>query len=354
MALLCEFERRELSSGVRRRADSVSHWMELDGAEVTWVSIWDGAKRSGAGGTSRIRAAWRYGTQREILAEYEDVVVIALGAAQMVLAALLIGRRKAVFLDACDSWALQFRYRAVGRKLSSVAALFGGMLQQLGSRYLRGVFYISERDLKADRRLVSGLTAVVVPQSVSSSLQGLPPVERVDRIVVPGDFTSFHNYRYLADVTEALARAKLRHPSLALEVSGVGSAEARIPPLFVRRGLVPDIADVYGGNTGVALVCGSGSGIPNRFLEAVATGRPVLLHTSLKYLAPVGGSGIYWFTGRGDVDEAVEQMCSYTGPAVAAPQDRLDGGSARSWAQATSDSRRGKSSCRTRSCDDGD
>lgn len=118
-----------------------------------------------------------------------------------------------------------------------------------------------------------------VPEELKQ-LKELHPVKRpLERFVLVGDFSSYHNREGLEIVYGALGRIEDRL-SIPVEVFGP-AAPPEGPACLHYRGWAESLADVYRGNTTVIVTNVGGSGVPNKLVEAIGAGRPTLVHRSL-------------------------------------------------------------------------
>lgn len=286
--------------GHGRRIESLTAYYENHGHTVTQVAV------SEKGGSLPLRflRSLLFSAHRVTDASPELIVVSGLGAPHMLLLARRLARRAKVSFDSCDSWTLQLQHRRTDRARTLPIRL-GIALLHWRSR-IETNSYISARDSNSDR--FSSIPTVVIPQVVDASLTELKEVAYpLERIVVAADFESFHNRKNASLLLRTLSELAQERPNVRVDIFGKIPADVELPSGVTRRGWVPKLSDVYDGNTGVVITNTSGSGIPNKVLEAIAGRRPMVAHRSLGYL-DYSGSRVYFYEDKRTFSNAVGRM----------------------------------------------
>ena len=94
---------------------------------------------------------------------------------------------------------------------------------------------------------------------------------------------SFHNQAFIRDMGPALGLAVQLGELPPIEVYGHQSTAAPLPEGLQFRGWADSLSDVYAGDTGVIVTNAVGSGVPNKYLEAIAARRPVLAQADVEH-----------------------------------------------------------------------
>ncbi|WP_062527421.1 glycosyltransferase [Demequina rhizosphaerae] len=294
-----------LAPGRQRRIRSVVEHLEGLGCETTMVA--SGTKGSLAG---RALSAMRLRpTLDAVRAAKPDAVVVAgFSAPHLVILAERLAKRFVTLLDVCDSWALQVDARE-GMGFTPRMVPRAGVLLQRRCRRIAGYTYISARDARADldAGLCSAETAIL-PQAIDAALAQLPPVTiPLRRLTVAADLVSFQNTDVWAHIeSEAATMRALGLPPL--EVYGKVPEDYTAPEGIVVRGWAPELSTVYEGDTGVVVTNVPGSGVPNKMIEALAAGRPVVASDELDYVPHGPQDRIYWWRPDTPISEPIRAM----------------------------------------------
>lgn len=286
--------------GRHRRYLSVKAWLEAStGRPIQNRSI---SSVPATGKLSRAARAIRWlNTDGQ-----RDFVVCGLSAPHMLLLAIRLARSANVVYDSCDSWLLQSQARRAQGGASRFLSIAGVVLTFLSPRFL-AVSYISGRDAQADIRIARRQHQILIAQFRDPTLAALPPVEYpITRLVVVADAGSFHTRSSLSEFLPELAVHCGAH-GLSLELYGKLD-RLSIPPGVEVRGWAPNLSDVYSGNTAVFVTNVSGSGVPNKVIEANTSGRPVLIHSSLSYLKDELSVPAFWFEEKSDIGSALRSL----------------------------------------------
>lgn len=236
------------------------------------------------------------------------IVVVGLGEPHLLLIADRLATTARVVYDSCDSWNLQIQARREYGGSQWVPKA-GALLQRL-SRRLECVTYISARDALADAEVTRGIrSAVFAPRIEPSERLVNGTVPPLNRLVLVGDFTSFHN-RLSSSEVQLLSQLASSGEIPTLEVFGKGTDRFQEWDGFVARGWAPTLEDIYSGSTGVIISNVAGSGIPNKYLEAVRFGKPILMRSELQYLPRTGDAPVYWWSSSSDLAREVRRMVS--------------------------------------------
>lgn len=288
VTVLCEFAPQELHTGVAGR---LRHVQSLyPDAPIRWLH--DGP-RSAASLVSRLRAAWTYQAPQDA----GEIIVLALGSPPMMQLARRLHRQgQRVRLDLSDSVLLQWRARRdeANPKLLAVGAW---MIALHATAPLLPAAYISNRDAQADHVFNRLRPVEVVPASAPPALSSLPAFAwPAQRIVCSGDFTSFHNAAGL-DLLCAAVRGGI--DGTRVELFGPAAPVRPLPDEIVYRGWAASTDELLAGNTVAFISNRGGSGIPNKLCEAIAAGRPVIVHDELRdvmhQLDPDGSAEAFWY-----------------------------------------------------------
>jgi glycosyltransferase involved in cell wall biosynthesis len=298
--IVCDRDPGNSPPGQARRVESLrSHFSDLaPSVDVRAVS-------SGASGMLRRSAsALLVGlTLRSLPGRV--VVVSGLGAPHMLLLATLTALRMRTFFDACDSWLMQLDVRkADNARLLPIKA--GIWLMHLHTR-IELVTYISERDREADRRILRAPSAVVrqsSPQELLSLARFSGPVRRV---VVAADFTSFHNTEGAEIALRVLGKLAGGNSAAKFHLYGRIPDSLVVPQGIVVEGWAETLSEIYAGQTAVLVTNRFGSGVPNKVVEAIAAGRPLLLHKSLDYL-DLDGADVHFFESEQQLVDIITEM----------------------------------------------
>lgn len=289
--------------GHARRIDSLERHYAEAGFRVEHHTI---GVTEPASKLSRVAACVAHSNRWIASLPAEVICVSGLGSPQMLWVANHLARSHAVTFDACDSWLLQ---QAARRRVheSEASSVVGGFLTRL-SRGVQQFSYISTRDALADARLHGG-RSVVIPQQLPAELSLLDPVNRpLRRVVVPADFRSYHNRAMSGAALRSAAIVASRNPSLRVEAYGLVEHTSDIPPGVALMPWAGSLAEIYAGDTGVVITNVEGSGIPNKFIEARAARRPMVLHDSLRYLATDPTEDLTFFHNESEIEPAIESM----------------------------------------------
>lgn len=285
--ILVEFEADQLHTGVAAR---LRH-LQLAFPEARVVAVQPGPRAATSLG-QRLDGAARYRPP----AVDGRIVVVALGSPPMMRLARRLRRRGLdVRLDLCDSTVLQWRARRAAAD-PRLLAVGGWMFAEHAASPYLPVSYISERDAAADSWLNRLRDVRVVAARPPVELAGLPAFRwPAERIVLCGDFASFHNARGLAVLCAAVEQVP---GGLPVHLFGPTAPEVSLPPGVDYRGWAAGATDLLAGDT-IAFVSNRvGSGVPNKLLEAVASGRPVIAHTDLRSVVrelPQHHPTIFWY-----------------------------------------------------------
>lgn len=235
----------------------------------------------------------------------ELIIVVGLGAVHLLVLSSLLARTRRVAFDACDAWTGQCRARlAAGRPALAALSAIGAVVQRILGERLAAVTYVSMADLAEDRRATGNTPVLVVPPVVADALRHLPAVTwPITRFTCAADFRSFHNAAGLAMLICA-ARQLTEVEDLRIDLYGPYPPADRLPPNVRYLGFADDICNVYQDSSCVVVLNCPGSGVPNKLLEAIASGRPYLVHGGL-VRRWTGSPGNAWATFLGP-----ESMCA--------------------------------------------
>lgn len=273
--LLSEFPRDQSSTGVSRRIYHLEQWFSARGLRIKYEAI--NSPTDNRGRRSRWRSARRYAMAARPAEPNTLTVVVGLGGPQMLEMALTLSQSRRVLFDACDSWILQARYRVLHDALGTLSPILGA-IGQFRARGLR-VSYISDRDARADTVISGGADVIVIPPISPPELSRLQPVKwPLQRIVLLADFNSYHNMRGMKIIGEAL---QLVPASVARLVEAYGPTPPPAEFMIAYKGWAPNLQTIYEGDTGVLVTNVHGSGIPNKILEAMNSGRPMVAHATM-------------------------------------------------------------------------
>lgn len=286
LTIVTEFEPRYLHTGVAAR---LGHMLGTV-PDATVCSLNQGP-RDQVTLSDRLAAVRRFRPP----AGSDRLVVLALGSPPMMrLARQLHGRGENVRVDLCDSTILQWRARrsAADAKLVAVGAWM--FAEHLAGPTLP-VSYITDRDATADQRLNRLRDVRILGPKAPAALSELEPFRwPAERIVLYGDFGSFHNADGLAQLRLAVEQVP---DGLPVQLFGPQAPPEKLPVGMEYRGWADSSAQVLSGDTVAFISNRAGSGIPNKLVEALAAGRPVIAHTDLKALghALTNPGAIYWY-----------------------------------------------------------
>ena len=311
--LISERTAEESPPGHARRIESLTEHYEMAGYSVEVIALQ-------AGRGSKLQRAVRVVTARDVWARASSAdlaVVSGLGAPHMMVIARRLARRVRVVFDCCGSWTLQARARAA-EGAPRLPILAGALIMRLPSR-IDSFSYIHERDVLADRHLLRK-SAHVVPQRRVAELAGLGQVEYpLARVVIPADFTSFHNRVRAEDVLNRTARVASRNANVRFEVYGRVPSDFTLPSRVEKMGWVADLTSLYSGSTGVIVTNHAGSGLPNKLLEAIQANRPVVLHESFRFLSKDLPAHAYFFRAPAELEVAIQAMIDGRTPTKLSP-----------------------------------
>ncbi|WP_251423029.1 glycosyltransferase family 4 protein [Pseudarthrobacter sp. NCCP-2145] len=214
------------------------------------------------------------------------VIVLGLGAVHMLALSTYLRfsslLKRTVVYDVCDSWVLQSKSRMSGSFGLVTPALLGVVMQATVGRLVLSS-YISERDAKADRFISRGSGIFVIGPAAPAELHEALPlpvvVGPIQRLVVSADYEAFHNDRGLGMLAEAWGIFHAEHPGVQLHLYGKGKPPEI--PGATSLGWAKEMKDVYAGNTLVFIPNVSGSGVPNKLVDALTANRPILVHSSI-------------------------------------------------------------------------
>lgn len=288
VAVICKFAPEHLHTGVAGRLRHAQS--RYPQSQVIWLHD---SPRNAVSFASRMRAARKF----EAPGDVDEVIVLALGSPPMMHLARRWHRRGVpVRLDLSDSVLLQWRARRSepSLKLLGVGAW---MIALQATAPLLPVAYISDRDRHADGPLNRLRPASVIPPSAPAALGNLPAFSwPAQRVVCSGDFTSFHNAAGLDLLCDALRGSSV---ALPVDLYGPSAPTQRLTDQMVYRGWAPTPDQLLTGNSVAFISNRAGSGIPNKLCEAMAAGRPVIVHEDLRdvvrQLAPDGSTDAYWY-----------------------------------------------------------
>lgn len=288
VAVVCEFTPEDLHTGVAGRLRHVQSLYPH--AEISWLHK---KPRKEVSFASRLRSAHTVSAPEGV----DEVIVLALGSPPMMHVARRWHRQGVpVRLDLSDSVLLQWRARCneTSPKLLAVGAW---MIALQATAPLLPVAYISHRDRRADAVLNRLRPATVIPAKAPPTLGDLPAFTwPAQRVVCSGDFTSFHNAAGLDLLCEALRDSPVTIP---VDLFGPSAPTQRLPHQMVYRGWAATPDQLLSGNSVAFISNRAGSGIPNKLCEAIAAGRPVIVHEELRdvvdQLAPDSSAETYWY-----------------------------------------------------------
>lgn len=282
ISIISEFARDASATGVARRIDHLEDAFRSSGKQIKlWSLHRTEPPEEYSSRLHRLRASRK--TLNGLISQIpqEDaVVVVGLGGAHMLYLAARLSAHRRVLFDTCDSWLLQISARLRSSPLNSLLAVAGALLQLAAPATLE-VSYISSRDANVDRLLNGRRNVSVIGPSVPDSLGLLEPSRiPVDRLVILGDFSSFHNREGLRMVIKALKTGAL-DASIEVDFYGPVPPNRSLPAKARYRGWARSLVDCYRGNTAVIVTNIGGSGIPNKLVESVAARRIVIAHASM-------------------------------------------------------------------------
>lgn len=276
--LISEFPPSAAPPGIRRRLEHLYAWANSRFDSIVRLDL---AETRGSKVT-RVGAVIRSGWVRKEIPSGSEVLISGLGAVHMLLLAATLSRKFVSTYDACDSWTLQVSARSESSWILAISSRIGRLIQTVATRKL-AVSYISQRDADADSRLNRTRLIRVVPASLPASMTTLNQAALrtpISRIAVSADYSAFHNVRGLAMLAAAWPEFVSLCPSIHLDLYGVGDAD-RLKSVGGRmHGWADDIMDIYSAGTAVFVTNVGGSGVPNKLLEALASGLPVVVHKS--------------------------------------------------------------------------
>ena len=274
--IVTEFAPEHLGAGVRRRLDHYVDAYEAAGTPSRTVSLF---AQPGATFAQSVRASRRMARSGEALGAGE-LLFVGVGNVPMLLGARAAVRRRrgTTVFDQCDSASTQLwtSLTAANWRLVVFSLMRLVLLASAGRRLV--LDYISRRDLIRDAWLNIFRSTRLTPPSVPAELLALPAADhtKVDRVVIPGDFSSSHLVRGLA----ALRGAAPAGFEVPVEYYGP-LPPAWMLPRGTYEGFAPSLADLYRGNTVVFIPNVGGAGVPNKLFEASATGRLVIAHAGI-------------------------------------------------------------------------
>lgn len=301
VVLISELPIEQLDAGKRLRAKSLAaHYSEC-GYKVLCRPM---LTTRAASKVSRLAAGAHMRLMEEELSKVgpEIIVFAGLGASHLLPLANHLAHRYVVSFDSCDSWVLQRAARQEGH-VSSVSSLAGVLLVKV-MRSISEYTYISKRDQLADARLLpSAVASRVIQNAVEPSLSELPDVHYpLSRIVLPVDLSSFHNGQFLESVAATVSSMVNDRVIPEVEITGKLPPGTRLPGGFVDRGWIPELREIYSGDTLVLISNSKGSGVPNKLIEAISARRPVIIHSELGYLQEEirDDARVYWWSTPSD------------------------------------------------------
>lgn len=274
--IFTEFEPGRLGGGVKRRLDHYLDHFESLSATPRVIPLFPGP---GPSFEQSARAA-REAAARPEVERCDEVVFLGVGSVPLLRGALAAVRRArgTVVFDQCDSLVTQL-LTAVGARNHRlvVFGLMRALLVGTGSRRLV-LDYIDRRDLRRDVLFNMGRRTRLIGISAPGALAGMAPVDldHIERIVVPGDFSSGHLSRGM----QALQQAASGGVRVRVDYFGPHPPDW-MPAGGVYNGFAPELEDLYRGNTAVFIPNVGGGGVPNKLYEAAVSGRPVIAHTSI-------------------------------------------------------------------------
>lgn len=278
VTLLSEFTSDHSATGSARRLHHIERWFTSMGLQVTHQAVNEN-KDAALGRRGRLQAVRNFVRMATVTVPNSNslTVVAGLGVPHMLKVANGMARSRRVIFDACDSWSLQARYRARTSPMGVVIPIWGGLVQAQAKGI--GVSYISKRDADADAALNRRAEVFVIPPVAPLELADLAPVQfPLERIVILGDFNSYHNSRGLRIIARALELLP-SETAIRFEAFGPNPPPAFMPIKY--KGWAPNLASIYEGNTGVLVTNVVGSGVPNKILEGIASGRPMFAHSAI-------------------------------------------------------------------------
>ncbi|MFG2108115.1 glycosyltransferase [Micromonospora chersina] len=290
--------------GVRRRQEHIARWLEERGAQVDWLPL----DETICGSRRKRYVRWRQHVSRVRLkcSGYQYVVVIGLGAPHMLRLAYAVAATVPVLFDACDSWLLQCLARLRSRLWpTAIIALFGAALQFGGGRTLTCT-YISKRDARWDKVLNFGRQVTVIPPA-TPELKLSAPSYPLHRVVLAGDFASFHNQPGLKTLLRA-AQLLERESSIQFELFGPSAPSIQLPGNVKYCGWASTLEEIYSEDCCVVVTNRLGSGVPNKILEAAGSGRRYAVHRSLKRNEYLQGER-YFYSDAASLARTIIEMC---------------------------------------------
>lgn len=310
VAVITEVPPSRLSPGKELRARSIVSFVESAGFVPVLVSTNPSQRVSSK--ATRLLAALR--GRRYVLGELEQIaptaiLVLGLGAPHMLALANRLARNYITIFDTCDSWVLQLRARRASSSVKALPSRLGQFLQRR-SRHIRTFSYITARDAQADAELTPRGRLAVIPQQINNpQLRALPAVNSpLTRLVIAADLRSFHNHQFFTEHATKLSRLVREGRIPAIEVYG-NPGNFELPQGFVHRGWASTLHTVYEGDTGVIVTNSPGSGVPNKLLEAIESGRPAVVDEQLSYAVGPSVSLLhFWGESRSIADATLAMV----------------------------------------------
>ncbi|KYH44493.1 hypothetical protein [Branchiibius sp. NY16-3462-2] len=302
VVIITEFEPQFLHTGVACRLEHLTRLFP----DAVVAPIHTGPRHE-VSLRARMAAARHYQPPQEA----HVTILIALGSPPMGhLARRLHRGGRNVILDVCDAAALQWRARrtagdpkllAVGAWMFALQALSPGLPMS----------YIAGRDADADRWLNVLRPTSIFPMQTSPDLGRLSPFRwPAERIVLSGDFRSFHNQRGLAALCQAVTMAG---PDIAIHLFGPTSPTGPLPSGMTYIGWADSTAEILEGNTVAFISNRLGSGVPNKLSEAIVAGRPVIVHRELApVLSDISGADdaeVFWYDDPSSLSAVLRTIC---------------------------------------------
>ena len=278
--VLVDRRTENLPPGHRLRVESIVECLREMGYNTSLTSL-----TRGTSALARvISSLWRPIPRGARMSAGNRVVVVAgFGAPHMLILANRVAKGQTVIFDTCDSWELQARARSGSAGVSTLPPRVGRWLQPR-CRRIALVTYICARDAAVDSRRDDPSRIRVLPQARNRDLESLPEVSfPLTRLVIAADMRSFHNQAFIRDMGPALGLAVQLGELPPIEVYGHQSTAAPLPEGLQFRGWADSLSDVYAGDTGVIVTNAVGSGVPNKYLEAIAARRPVLAQADVEH-----------------------------------------------------------------------
>lgn len=195
-----------------------------------------------------------------------NIVLPALNAPHMFAAAWLLAvRGHRVVVDVCDSV----------RDLPGIKGrLYRSMLVRLRTPSTLLVTYITAADARRDTAIVDRWRVAVIGRVIEQEIRNVRPLEKskIERIVVPADFSSPHNTAGL----DVFLRACANVGNVNVDLYGPVAPSQSLPFGVRYLGWSRTLTEVYSGQTVVFAPNTSSVGLQNKIIEGFAARRPVI------------------------------------------------------------------------------